>query len=84
MLVTAHIVTMDTASSDELKELWGFLHTNWAVGVDDILYENRDYINVAFLSERFKVVQPNGDPEDWFNPEDNNEASDYLIVSSIR
>lgn len=82
MLITAHIVTEDTTSSDELHELWSFLHTHWNVGLNDVLYENHDYVNVPFLVGRFKVVQPNGDAEDWFSLEEE-AASDYSIVSSI-
>ena len=84
--VTAHIVTTNTASEDDLGALWGFLRNYWNAAVDKlaITYKNNDFENVPFLSDSFKVVHADAEPENWSNKvlDFDDSCSEYSVVSS--
>ena len=85
-IVTAQIVTTNTASAHDLGALWGFLRSSWpTVDKAAILYKNNDFECVASLSDHFMVLHPNGEPDNWFNQAEDFDdgASDYSVVSSI-
>jgi hypothetical protein len=85
-IVSAQIVTTNTASAHDLGALWGFLRNNWpSVDKAAILYKNNDFEHVASLSDHFMVLQPNGEPDNWSNQavDFDDGASDYSVVSSI-
>jgi hypothetical protein len=84
--VIIHIVTTDTESRDDLQTLWMFLAQRWPiVNRHDITYERQDFPNVHFLTDRFMVVQPSGEPDNWSNQAEDfdDAASQFSIVSSI-
>jgi len=86
MVVRVHLVTTDTTSRADPNALWFMIKDKWpVVSSHEISYENHNFSDVPYLTDRFMVVQPSGEPENWSNQAEDfdDNASQYSIVSSI-